>query len=226
LSPSLASGTISIYVGPAQDKFEIHETLLRAQSGFFDTALKKEWTEGQDRKVDLPETAVADFKIWMKWLYTGRVYVAVTDETLLLDNTKAAEDEFYNERSLYALGDFLQDPDFKDAIIDAIIDSMVAYMKHPLMLADHIYLHSAVGSSHRLLPQDIFINCWAREDWGHGGANTKDFLTDVLKVLAPNVLHGVKATNTATFFANRDTCKYHEHGPDKPCYKKKPAFRF
>ena len=41
-------------VGETKQEFYVHESLLRANSRFFDNALKKEWKEGQEAAVDLP----------------------------------------------------------------------------------------------------------------------------------------------------------------------------
>jgi hypothetical protein len=51
-------------------------------------------------------------------------------------------------------------------------------------------------------------------------------LLDLLDIVGLIFKDGVNRIGYAEYFAGIDTCKYHDHGPDKLCYKSKPAFRF
>jgi hypothetical protein len=62
----------------------------------------------------------------------------------------------------YDMGDFLQDSDFKDAVIDGSIEKMVLYNECPFLLAQWIYDKSPIISAHRKLAVDTFVNCWPR----------------------------------------------------------------
>ena len=113
----LSSKPILIQVGASKQEHYVHEKLLRTNSDFFDNALKKEWKERLDRVIDLVETHELPFSIWVKWLYTGRVF--------LTNYGGKISHELPRWASCYALGDFLQDHDFKDAIIDCTIEAML-----------------------------------------------------------------------------------------------------
>jgi len=55
----------------------------------------------------------------------------------------------------------------------------------------------------------------------------KDFMRDILTKIAPKVAKGMGDSVTLSqYFATCNACKYHDHGPDKPCHKTKPAFCF
>ncbi|GIZ43512.1 hypothetical protein CKM354_000673600 [Cercospora kikuchii] len=70
-----SSPPIAIKVGsPNPQMFYVDESVLRKSSKFFDAALKKEWKEGQQRTVDLPECDPEGFKVYINWLHSGKIY--------------------------------------------------------------------------------------------------------------------------------------------------------
>jgi hypothetical protein len=185
----------------------------------------KEWKEGQGRTINMPETDDEAFNIWTKWLYTGRVYLTKegdrSKEGYVLTNR-----EWIRWSACYALSDFLQDPNFADACIDASIEFMRTFNRCPSNLALWIYNSTQKTSAHRKLAIDAFINCWNREHWKDEINHPPGFLSDTVKQISPRLQRGLPTQTPNVFFDANDTCKYHDHGPEKPCYKTKPAFRF
>lgn len=224
---SLYSKPIAIHVGPvgSAEIFYVYEDLLRRNHGFFDTALKKEWAKGQDREVKLPEADVKSFKIWIKWLYTGRLFL-INDKDKLREAGVGKNEEWGRWWKCYALGNFLQDNDFKDASIDGIIEAMTSTPSIPSKLLWKIYEHSTVASAHRRLAVETYVFLLDRATWFDNGDLPMDFPTDVLKYIVPDLTSGVKNVHVCHFFKPDDTCKYHGHGLDKPCDKTKSGFRF
>jgi hypothetical protein len=222
----LKSRTILVRVGAEKEEYHIYENLLRANSGFFDIALKKEWKEGQDRIVEMPKTNNEAFSIWAKWLYTGCMYLMKDGDIERTSEGVTTNSEWPRWASCYALGDFLQDSDFKDACIDSCIEANVASASNPHSLAGWIYSCSAGCSSHRKLAVDVFVHCWVRTGWTQDIKHPAEFLSDVIKAIGPHVSFGIKTQRLKDYFNLDDTCKYHDHGSEKPCYKSKPAFRF
>lgn len=188
--------------------------------------------EGHDRIVKLPEVAPSVFKIWMKWLYTGRLFVKQDGDDNVDENGVTRSREWGRLRECYALGDFLQDPDFKDATIDAFIERFVETNSFPTSLAAFVYDHSNKGSMHRRLAMDVFVHVWRRQEYKDILTEDEDdweyqpriFLCDVLVHIGSHLENGVKEQEAREFFDLNNTCKYHDHGSDKPCYKTKPAF--
>jgi hypothetical protein len=175
----------------------------------------------------MPETLARIFEIWVKWLYTGRIFLATeTDSTTSADSKGNVSYEWMRWARCYALGDFLQDSDFKDAIVDAIVEAFLACKQAPFDLPSYIYPHSLEGSAHRKLAVDVQINFWNRERLGRADEYPDRFLLDVLTEICPKLATGMKYQCVEKYFDLKDTCKYHDHGPDKPCYKTKSAFRF
>jgi hypothetical protein len=192
-------------------------------SGFFDTALKKEWKEGQEQDVKLPETEVEIFEIYVKWLYTGRVFLAKEGDVI---SSGKGSNEWPRWYFCYALGDFLQDCDFKDACIDTCIEAMCDMAKIPTGLSKWIYPYSTPTSAHRRFVVDTFVNCRNRATWTDDVYNPAEFLTDVVKPIGPKLKLGLECEPVDEYLDPNYTCKYHDHGPEKPCYKTKPAFSF
>jgi hypothetical protein len=215
------SKPIVVRVGTTKQEFYVHEELLRASSKFFDTALKKEWKEGQEAAVDLRDVEPDQFRAWVKFLYTGRIFVEQKDGESEVE--ECIEGRLWAE--LYALQDFLGDGDFGDALIDAIIERMITLRKWPVMFPNFVYLHSETASSHRLLAVDSYVNIWNRSTFENLGGHPAQFLGDILKAIGPRLHKGIKGVDIKVWFDKVDNCKYHNHG-DKPCYKTKPAFRF
>jgi len=99
-------------------------------------------------------------------LYTGRVFFSSKDCVGINVDSQQCFPEFRRWKSIYSLGDFLQDSDFKDAAVNALVDSMIELGRFPYHMASYIYPASTVGSAHRTLATDVYINCWQRDQWG------------------------------------------------------------
>ena len=186
--------------------------------------MKKEWKEGQDRAVELPDSEVDIFKIWVKWIYTGRLFLTIKDD-VHREQEKVINHEWTRWSKSYAMADYLQDPDYKDAAIDALIDG-VYDIGAPFLLASYIYPYSPNQSAHRKLAVDLFVKYWNRKSMGRDMNHPRQFIIDVFNVIGPALERGIKVSSPQDMFSGSDICKYHDHGPDKPCYRAKPAFRF
>jgi hypothetical protein len=127
--------------------------------------------------------------------------------------------------TLYILGDFLQDTDFGDALIDAMVDWMTVTGKAPVLLPTFVYSNSKLSSAHRTFAVDIYINPSGHDRFEEDFGFSREFLCDVLKAIGPKLRTGIKGVAPKVWFKHSDACKYHDHG-DKPCYKTKPAFHF
>ncbi|KAI4948197.1 hypothetical protein J4E91_006191 [Alternaria rosae] len=198
--PSIESAPIAICAGLGKLKFFVHEELLRASSEFFNNALKKEWKEGKEKVINLPEVHSDFFRAWVKFLYTGRVFIGDGDDSVHADESKTQHEELGTWGSLYALGDFLADDDFKDALIDTMIDWMDLIGKYSLALPNFIYPHSTNGSVHRQLAVDLFVKRWDRKHYEDELDHSREFMHDALKAIGPNLSAGIKTVVTSRWF--------------------------
>jgi hypothetical protein len=113
-----------------------------------------------------------------------------------------------------------------DACIDAAIESMLNTLFYSYHLPCVVYAHSAQVSAHRKFAVDVFTNCWTRKDWSLDIKGCpKEFLSHIIKEASLRFEAGAKVQSGSKYFDLNDTCKWHDHGSEKPCYKEKPAFR-
>lgn len=106
-----------------------------------DAAFKHDWKEANERAINLPTCDPEAFGIYVHLLYHGYIYIMDPDD--IFDD----EDERWN--GAYILADYLQNSDFKDALID----SAKAYLRETkrvwFTLTETIYVNSTTRSAHR-----------------------------------------------------------------------------
>jgi len=127
-APPLGLASITIRVGsaPSTVDFSVHEQLICTHSPFFANALNGSWAEAHSRVVPLPDDAPSTFAVYRTWLYTG----------LLACTNGSDSDEWELLACAYVLGERLQDSDFKDTVIDAMIEKFNKY--HPNVAVDRL----------------------------------------------------------------------------------------
>lgn len=115
---SFTGPTVTVKVGETQ-AFIVNEQLLRQSSAFFDAALKPTWQEGKERVVNLPaEDDSMSFNAYVNWLHTHQIALG------FVDGQDAQKQHSFPRLVLaYALGNKVLDPDFKDAVTDAMVVS-------------------------------------------------------------------------------------------------------
>jgi hypothetical protein len=185
-------------------------------------ALNKQWKEGNEKLVRLPEVEVTAFRVFAKWVYSGRFFCTE-------DNDEYEEDGIHHYKGwgklfeCYELGDFLQAPDFNDAIIDAITDTSALRNETPVQISSVIYPLTSPGSPHRQLCCDIAINCSRQLFVSMRDRDLpREFLEDVLIEVGTVLDWGVKEVPFAKLMEGKTGCEYHEHTrSNTPCYKTK-----
>ena len=220
-SASLSGRCLDVLVGPESPiPFSVHENLIRASSDFFDKAMSHDWKESEERSVSLPEEDPKTFQLYLHWLYC---------KTLPVKSDSIRNTELVKLAKAYVLGDRLLDLDFKDKVIDAIIDKsrssslgLYGYMLDPATA--YIYKNTLEGSKARLLFVDLYL-----------GEGDKAWLTDRSKILLPedflfdlaSALIGKRPRSECDSpRMMNSTCRYHNHGPDDSiCYRNRPKTR-
>jgi hypothetical protein len=111
---------VTLLVGPEQKKMVVHGTYLARTSDFFKAALKKEWTEGQTRTINLPEECPEIMAHYLSYTYTKRL---------------SSRDQIYHGKSdfdyiytllatLYVCGERFINPVIQQAVIKEIFRLM------------------------------------------------------------------------------------------------------
>jgi hypothetical protein len=229
---SVISRPITVLVGKSEVEFFTHETLVRVSSAFFENALSKERKGNQDRVIRLPDVFIEAFPIYAKWLYSGRFYAVKENDEVRHKSTGTIETrEFTRWDDCYERGNFLQDVDFKDAMIDVMIEHMIDDNMLHLSLPDNIYKNSGPDSAHRKFAVDTVIHLWGEEllvaKYLFRKLHPVGYLNDLIVAMAEHLREGMEKKSIAKFFRDKDPCDYHVHiRLNKPCYKTRPWFKF
>jgi len=93
---------------PDKEIFYLDSGVLKQGGTFFATALKKEWLEGQQGIIYLPEEQPRIFRPYAQWLYTGKIFY----------ETGQRSDDLDTLSKLYTLGERLMDRGFQDSVLD------------------------------------------------------------------------------------------------------------
>jgi len=111
----MGTKVIAVRVGeePNHTDFTVHEKLICESSEFFKATLGRDWRESKERLVKLPSFEAKEFQIYVQWLYTGRLHVSAPGS----GSTKSSADKS-NITNGYTLGDFLQDTDYRDTLLE------------------------------------------------------------------------------------------------------------
>jgi hypothetical protein len=119
---SLRTGIFQVHVGKDDDMvtFHIHISVACKYSGFFRSAVIWSWVRSTGDVVNLPNYEPDTFELYLQWRYTNTLPVCEESEEkpeycdlLLLAKT-------------YALGAYLADTFFQDAVADALMHRLYA----------------------------------------------------------------------------------------------------
>lgn len=159
----------------------MHKTLLREASGFFASAVKEEWSKGRKQRIPLPDDNALVVDLYLQWLYTRRI---ITRERLVGEDKEAKEEKQCEEEKedgvekkeeegmnghefevlpgAFVFGEKVQDGDFKDAVVDALIHTVAAPDEkgvrwYPIAQSvDRAYTGTPAGSPIRRLLVDMY----------------------------------------------------------------------
>ena len=204
-------------VGPEPPvTFSVHENVICSSSEFFKKAMSGEWKESNERSIRLENDKPEVFQIYMHWLYHCHLPVRIDDPGL------AGNAEYVQLANAYILGDILQDVDFKDAVIDAMIDksSSNALDGHHWFpvgpVIREIYDNTLESSKARRLLVDLYTHhgdgAWLY-NWAAQEDLPKGFLLDLAIAL-------LDKREKPELHPSGSPCEYHEHAPGESfCYR-------
>ena len=200
--------------------FYVDHGALIGQGGFFEAALKKEWKEGQEGLIELPEDDPHVFGIYARWIYTGWISPTTdVDPRGLLVLPK-----------LYVLAEKMLDWEFQDQVMDSFIvtsfentsetSSAGGLILPDVHTIDYICEYAPAKSSLRRFVLDMILGY---ADFEGKGCLTvlrevnREFLVDVTTVLLK--LHKLTDDDRLDIRALHEEpgCAYHHHGADEPC---------
>lgn len=211
-----------LFVGEDDDKkeFTVHRSFAIKTSKLLQATLQygDDWNKALEDGVPLPSIiTVADFQVYMEWLYTGRV--------VELDYNRSQASETLVR--LYVLGDYLEDDHFSNAIIDTLVQNSSCFasgMVWRRSTVDMAWDETQPESPLRkVLTRLIACSVGGHNDWSKtpkflgSGTWSKEVSTEVFAEL--NQWYAIQGAikETVEFPVNsKDTCAYHLHGEGYP----------
>lgn len=204
---------MTLAVGDDLEEQNVHEELLCEHSDFFTAALKKEWQEGQERRVPLPTDRPEIVDLYVQWLYRAKLFTRpfiedaggdCVESTLLV--------------KLFVFGEKVQDGRVRDAAIDALVMAMNTEDKDgkrwfPTGRVGDAYDGTPSGSPLRRLFVDMYVS--RGDDTWIEGTEPTEFLADLSRAL---ITSHRDRPNPDPISAEVSTCQYHHHVEDTKCY--------
>jgi hypothetical protein len=195
-----------------------HRNLLMSVSGFFATGLTSSFKEAETGVFELEEEDSATFSVFEQWVYKDRLFIKKVITSSPSSSSSDAEDDHQEWECLprlYTLGERLDAPKFKDAVISAIIEKVDESKVIPDNWATYVYQNTVSACALRRLIVDFHV-------FAHQGKLLKkgacpdaeeiefEFLQDAMAKMsdAGRSVFGVDAAEMPW----SDACVYHEHG--------------
>lgn len=193
--------------GTPTKKFSIHESIISPRSEFVRLSLKDGWKEGVERVIMLPDDDPDVFALYQHWLYNGALRTSGSEIGIKFEY----EYEFLVKA--YIFGDKMIDVDFKDSMIDVILEKLRVLECFDLRLTNLVYENTTAQSKLRRLWLDVYFHAgkaeWLDETFV-GASISCEFIMEFSRF----------QMRLRTELAERNMggdCHYHEHGPGK-CY--------
>ncbi|KAL7912615.1 hypothetical protein GGI35DRAFT_256867 [Trichoderma velutinum] len=214
-SLDLRGRALNVMVGSTNPvMFSVHEHLACRTSEYFKTAMKPYWGTSTSGSFTLEDEDPEVFEVYLHWLYF---------ETLPVQNDNPGVEgniEYVQLAKAYALGEFLGDINFKDAVLDVILiksrskasDGRSWFPVGPAIR--FIYEGTPETSAARRLLVDLYTYHGQGEwltQWSDQEDLPKQFLLDLAIAALTKRPHPLAQA--------KGTCEYHEHLPDpNSCY--------
>ncbi|THY74991.1 hypothetical protein D6C95_10055 [Aureobasidium pullulans] len=193
--------------------FVVHKNLLMTVSGFFAMGLTSSFKEADTGIFEMEEEDPDVFSIFIHWIYFNRLFTMKTSPSSATDEDS---EEWDCLPRLYTLGERLDAPRFKDAVISATIEKVKESQVMPDNWATYVYQSTVAPCGMRRLIVDFHV-------FAHQGKLLKkgacpdadepegDFLQDAM---ARMVDAGHSVFTTAAQMPWTKPCDYHEHGEE------------
>lgn len=185
----------------------VHKDLATKFSDVVALSVKGGFKEAEEGIVRFPEEDPELFRIFAGFIYTGFVHSKKCDGYPEIDRLAA----------LWVLGEKLQAGEFKDAVVDAMIERLGSTTEGSDRIFTMIYSNSVGASGMRRLMVDLAAWCSPAGTFRDAARKeeSKEFFYDL--AVKYQGLYGVARGSSP--FRLEVTCAYHDHGSKKACYK-------
>ncbi|KAK5164055.1 uncharacterized protein LTR77_010146 [Saxophila tyrrhenica] len=215
---------VVVLVGKEEARFVVHKAIVCRTSDFFRAACHGEWKEASEKTVRFPEVEANIFGIYMGFLYTGNIDMRLghaadcsTDAKPLKDLSTEHHHQILDWAILaYALGEMLQDCNFRNAVVDAI-KKLLGDFGHIGGVENVTSACQRASRSSKLMK--LFVDTWASA--GYGGKPFKDWAKEmpidfVFDMACASVDEAAMSKQERSPYA-REKCYYHDHKDGEKC---------
>ncbi|KAK4498846.1 hypothetical protein PRZ48_009356 [Zasmidium cellare] len=117
---------VAVSVGNPPTTFHVNASILCTTSGYFQHMLSEKGAPDKEPPIRLPQHEPAAFNIYLNWLHRGKLFINKPTGKSAKGNEEVIRESFWeNILESYFLGSKLDDPDFKDALVDAALLAML-----------------------------------------------------------------------------------------------------
>ncbi|KAK4069861.1 uncharacterized protein Triagg1_6656 [Trichoderma aggressivum f. europaeum] len=200
--------------------FSVHEHLICHTSDYFKAAVKAHWETSTSGSIALDEEDAEIFEIYLQWLFSERLPVR-NDSPGPEGNA-----EYVQLSKAYALGEFLQDINFKDAVSDAILSKFSTeasggqfwFPSEPVIR--RIYDGTPEPSAARRLLVDMYLYAYrGRGHWWTQPWVTRKDLPKPFRADLAIAFYTKRPRQSMPLSQVEERCAYHEHQPGpNSCY--------
>ncbi|TIA19722.1 hypothetical protein D6C81_04587 [Aureobasidium pullulans] len=216
-APDLGTELTFILLGDgpkaSRKTFVVHKNLLMTVSGFFAMGLTSSFKEADTGIFEMEEEDPDVFSIFIHWIYFNRLFKMKTSPSSATDEDS---EEWDCLPRLYTLGERLNAPRFKDAVISATIEKVKESQVMPDNWATYVYQNTVAPCGMRRLIVDFHVFAHQGKLLKKGACPDADepegeFLQDAMARMV-DAGHSVFTTAAQMPWAN--PCDYHEHGEE------------
>ncbi|KAF2710164.1 hypothetical protein K504DRAFT_343782, partial [Pleomassaria siparia CBS 279.74] len=182
----------------------VHQEPICKSSPFFKAALGRNWAEKQDGIVRLPTHSAKTFQVYNQWLYRRWIYPPATgDWPCLVD--------------AYLLGEYLQDMNFTDTIMDTMLTLLGRVSLEAYKDIQKIYNNTKYGSPLRRLVVDLTV--WRKGHIAWASEEMTQWPTEFVQSMALGLSKRIEYSETMRHFRDPtnngiSSCRYHCHGEE------------
>jgi hypothetical protein len=216
-STRLGTETVTILVGSkgkGEKEFLILGDLAKQHSQTIATGLEA-LVGTEDTRLYMPEYSASHFKIFVSFIYTGKIYT--------MDNSN----EWHLLGKLWVLGKTLKSTTFKDAVADAMIERRAMinqfWGQGYTDLMEHLQTKEETRTGIGKLLVDTAVTCHRHKIYTDARSTQPgclNFFGEVIMGL-DKIRRGVESEKGVSLRASTGAdCVYHEHGNNDVCYKK------
>lgn len=201
--PDYSDEVLTVLVGPAEKKFVVHKATICRLSNFFKAACSRQWKEGQENLLRLPETDAEAFNVYAHWTYSDNL-----DMSLMTEPLSFTSPSYLHLGKIWILSNYFGNNALGNLVIDRLLQTMDRLLFHRVSTPtlQYLFTNLPVDSKIRRLFIDAVTATMNGTTFEKEG---KSLPQEIVFELARRHAFGQSPQLPGPTFADR--CKYHTH---------------